>query len=49
MKRAIMLRFVVILLLALVVSGAFFYYLIGRNNLQQVKYAMVKNKKGGGV
>ena len=41
MKRAIMLRFVVILLLALVVSGAFSYYFIGRNMLQHDVSAML--------
>ena len=41
MKRAIMLRFVVILLLALVVSGAFSYYFIGRNMLQHDMSAML--------
>ena len=41
MKRAIMLRFVVILLLALAVSGAFSYYFIGRNMLQHDMSAML--------
>ena len=41
MKRAILLRFVVILLLALAVSGAFSYYFIGRNMLAHDKSAML--------
>ena len=41
MKRAVLLRFVVILLLALAVSGAFSYYFIGRNMLQHDMSAML--------
>ena len=42
MKRAVLLRFVVILLLALAVSGAFSYYFIGRNMLQHDMSAMLR-------
>ena len=41
MKRAVLLRFVVILLLALAVSGSFSYYFIGRNMLQHDKISML--------
>ena len=41
MKRAVLLRFVVILLLALAVSGAFSYYFIGRNMLEHDKISML--------
>ena len=41
MKRAVLLRFVVILLLALAVSGSFSYYFIGRNMLEHDKISML--------